>query len=141
MNPLWMRVIGYGMHLGLGGLIAFAGAGKVFGFAPPEIVREMERFGLGSRLQLIGAGEMITALLILVPVTSSLGILMMSGFWGGVICIHMAHGQDIVFPSTMLLATWIGGWLRDARTLWSFLPWSPPAPEAVIAQKPVTAQP
>lgn len=137
MNPLWMRVTGYLIHLALSGLIAFAGASKVFGFASPQIVRKMEEYGLGDRLQLIGTGELLTALLVLVPLTSSLGALMLSGFWGGVICIHMAHGEDLMFPSAMLLATWIGSWLRDARTLWSFMPWGAPLPQSVIAQKPL----
>jgi hypothetical protein len=135
MNPLWMRVTGYVLHFLIGGLVFSAGAGKVFGFAPKEIVQTLNSWGLGSRIPLLGTGEMITVLLLLIPMTSSLGVLVMSGFWGGVICIHMANGQDFFFPSVMLALTWVGGFLRDVRTLWSFSPWAELKPDAAPAVK------
>jgi hypothetical protein len=50
----------------------------------------------------------------------SLGTLMASGFWGGVICIHMAHGDSMALPVTMLLLTWFGASIREPGTLASF---------------------
>lgn len=111
---------GYFLHVLIGGLMIFAGSGKIFGSAPPEVVQKMSEFGLGDKLGLIGWGELIAAVLLLVPVTSSLGILLTSGFWGGVICIHMAHGLDYFFPSVLLALSWVGAFLRDPATLHSF---------------------
>jgi len=89
------------VHVLIGLVMIGAGSGKAFGFAPPEIVKSMGEIGLGDRMTLIGAGEMIAALLLIVPRTKSLGTLLTSGFWGGVICIHMAHGQDVIMPSVI----------------------------------------
>lgn len=63
---------------------------------------------------------MIAAVLLLVPLTSSLGLLMTSGFWGGVIYAHMMQGNSYVPPSILLALTWLGGWLRDLLTFHSF---------------------
>lgn len=104
---------GYLLHVMIGGLMIFAGSGKVFGFSPPEVVQKMSQFGLADQMQLIGWGEIIAAGLLLIPRTSTLGILMTSGFWGGVICIHMSHHLDYVFPSVLLALSWVGTYLRN----------------------------
>lgn len=104
---------GYSLHVMIGGLMIFAGSGKVFGISPPEVVQKMSQFGLADQMQLIGWGEIIAAGLLLIPRTSTLGILMTSGFWGGVICIHMSHHLDYVFPSVLLALSWVGTYLRN----------------------------
>ncbi len=114
------RISGWVLHGLIGGLMIFAGSGKLFGFAPPQIVEAMGKYGLGDKLQLIGGGELITAVLLIIPLTSSLGVLLTSAFWGGVICIHMAHGESYVFPSVLLVLTWVGGFLRNPLILGSF---------------------
>jgi len=119
MNPhnKWLKVAGIVLNVLVAGLMIFAGSGKAFGFAPPEIVEKMNAIGLGDKIQLIGYGELISALLLLIPKTSPLGTLLVSGFWGGVICIHMAHGEDFVFPSMLLAVTWAGSFLRGSVPL------------------------
>jgi hypothetical protein len=111
---------GIAVHVLVAGLMLFAGSGKFLGFAPADIVRKMDRYGLGGHLRLIGFGEMISALLLLIPLTMSLGTLLVSAFWGGVICIHWSHGDSIALPVWMLLLTWMGAALREPRTLASF---------------------
>ena len=113
-------IVGLMIHLLVGGLMIFAGSGKAFGFAPRQIVESMKTYGLGDKLVLIGGGELVTAMLLLIPVTSSLGVLLTSAFWGGVICIHMAHRESYVFPSLLLVLTWVGAYLRDPMILASF---------------------
>jgi hypothetical protein len=119
MNPhnKWLKRAGVVLNGLVAALLIFAGSGKAFGFAPPEIVEKMQAFGLGDRLQLIGFGELISAVLLLIPWTSPLGTLLVSGFWGGVICIHLAHGQDFAFPSILLAVTWAGSFLRGSVPL------------------------
>jgi hypothetical protein len=113
-------IAGLVLHVLVGGLMIFAGSGKLFGFAPPQVVEAMGKFGLSSKLQLIGAGESIAAILLLIPFTSSLGVLLTSAFWGGVICIHMAHGESYTSGAVMLLLTWAGAYLREPATFASF---------------------
>lgn len=136
MGKTWVKAIGWTLHGLIGGLLIFAGSGKVFGFAPAPVVENMTKYGLGDKMVLIGAGELISTILLLIPRTRSLGLLLLSGFWGGVICIHMANGEDFVFPSVLLALTWLGGFLRDPRTLASFFDAKTKAP---AERRPVAA--
>src|SRR5262249_61686421 len=74
-------------------------------------------FSLGEQARLIGTGAVLTALLLLIPRTSSLGILWTSSFWGGAICIHMAHGETYVLQTLLLVLSWAGAYLRNPATL------------------------
>ncbi len=116
-----LRLIpGWILHLAVGGIMILAGSGKVFGFAPPEVIEGMKKHGLEHQLTLIGAGELVTALLLLFPRTCSLGVLLASGFWGGAICIHMAHQESYLLPAVFLVLVWVGGWLRYPEMFSSF---------------------
>ena len=76
----WARIAGLALHILIGGLLILTGSQKIFGSAPPEA---LVKFGLGENARLIGAGAILTALLLLVPRTASLGLLLTSAFWGG----------------------------------------------------------
>ena len=76
----------------------------------------------------LGVAELANALLLLSPRTMSLGVLITSAGWGAVIALcvmeanqHVAPMHPIV-PTGFLLMTWIGGYLRDSRMLYSFTP-------------------
>ena len=74
----------------------------------------------GQRLEARRAGEIISAILLLIPRTTSLGILLTSAFWSGAICFHMTHGQPFTLPSVLLALSWIGAYLPEPLTLASF---------------------
>lgn len=118
MNKI--KIAGW-LVLGLvGAVMVMAGSGKVFGFAPQEIIEGLEQVGLTEEVLLIGIGEVITAVLLLVPRTSSLGVLLASSFWGGAIVTHMSQGESYLVPAAFLVMTWVGSFLRDGRLLDSF---------------------
>ena len=79
-----------------------------------------EKWGLKNYLLLIGSGELISALLFLIPRTSSLGLLLLSAYMGGAIVTHMQHGESYIIPSAVLLLVWIAGYLRHPEVLQSF---------------------
>ena len=123
MNPQnkWLKVTGVVLNILIAALILFAGSLKVF-FSSPDMIKGLTAAGLGDRVQLIGWGEIITALLLVIPWTSPLGALMTSGLWGGVICINMAQHKDdlVIFGSVLLALTWVGACLRGSVPLfWS----------------------
>jgi hypothetical protein len=111
------RVVGFVLHVLIGGMMIVAGLPKLLGFAPPEHV---ERMGLTESIRLVGTGEIITGILLLIPRTLSLGILLTSAFWGGAICVHMTHGESYLLPSALLLVSWVGAYLRNPAVLRSF---------------------
>jgi hypothetical protein len=118
------KTLGWLVVIGIAGLMIFAGGGKVFGFAPPEVTEGLKKYGLAENILLIGWGEITAALLLLLPHSASLGVLMTSAFWGGAICLHMSHREPYWLQSVLLALTWLGATLRDRRTLQSFTdPW------------------
>ena len=98
----WSTVAGFGLHLVIAAIMVLAGSAKVAGFFPPEAVAEM---GLSGWISVIGAGELATALLLLIPRTAPLGVLLASSFWGGAICLHMSKGTPFGVQSALLLLT------------------------------------
>ena len=113
----WGKIAGLVVHLLIGGMLIFTGSQKLLGSVPPEA---LVRYGLGEQARLIGAGAIVTALLLVIPRTSSFGILLTSSFWGGAICIHMAHGEPYVLQAVLLVLSWAGACLRNPATLGSF---------------------
>jgi DoxX-like protein len=113
----WKTVGGWVLHGLVAGIMILAGSAKVMGFFPPE---EVAKLGLSLPIQMIGAGELASAILLLIPRTSSLGLLLTSGFWGGAICLHMSKAEPFVMQSVFLLVTWVGGYLRVPGALGSF---------------------
>ena len=113
----WGKIAGLILHILIGGLLIFTGSQKVLGSVPPEA---LVRYGLGEQARSIGAGAVLTALLLLISRTASLGILLASAFWGGTICIHRAHGEPYLFQALMLILSWVGAYLRNPTTFSSF---------------------
>jgi hypothetical protein len=113
----WGKVAGLVLHGLIGGLLLFTGSQKVLGPTPPAA---LVKYGLAEQARLIGTGAILTALLLLLPRTSSLGTLLASSFWGGAICIHMAHREPYLLQAVLLALSWAGACLRNPATLSSF---------------------
>jgi hypothetical protein len=115
----WLGIAGLVLHVLIAALMIFAGSVKVF-IAPPALVEGMGKNGLGDQILLIGAGELITAVLLVVPRTASLGVLLTSAFWGGAIVAHMSHAEAYAMQSVLLALTWLGAYLRLPAMFSSF---------------------
>ena len=113
------KTAGLVVHLLIGGLLTFTGSQEVFGSVPPAA---LVKYGLGEQSRLLGAGAILTALLLVMPRTSALGTLWASAFWGGAICTHMAHGEPYLVQAALLVLSWAGAYLRNPATLGSFSP-------------------
>ena len=118
----WKTIAGWVLHGLVGGIMLLAGSAKVLGLFPPE---QVAKLGVGVPIHVIGAGELVSAVLLLVPRTASLGVLLTSGFWGGAICLHMSKGEPFVLQSVFLLLTWVGACLRVPGAFASFAVSSP----------------
>jgi hypothetical protein len=117
MTANWKVIAGWVLHVAIAGIMILAGSAKLLGLFPPE---EVAKLGLSVPIGVIGAGELATAILLLVPRTSSLGVLLASSFWGGAICMHMARGEAFALQSVLLLLTWLGAYLRVPGAFGSF---------------------
>src|ERR1700749_3484946 len=116
-NRSGKTIAGWVLHGLVGGIMLLAGSAKVLGLFPPE---QVAKLGLGVPIRVIGAGELVSAILLLVPRTASLGVLLTSGFWGGANCLHMSKAETFVLQSVCLLLTWVGAYLRVPGTFASF---------------------
>ena len=108
----WSRIAGTVLHVLVVGVMLLACSGKAFGFAPTQVVAMLNDAGLGDHIRLIGAGGLISAILLLVPRTAPFGSLAVSAYWGGAICLHMSRHEPYVLQSILLLLTWTGVVLR-----------------------------
>jgi hypothetical protein len=112
------RIAGWVLTVLLSLLFLASAAAKLA--RPAQLVEQMQKWGLGDQVLLIGAGELVSALLFLIPITHSLGLLLLSGYMGGAIVTHMQHGEPYYVPSIILLLIWVAGYLRHPEVLQSF---------------------
>lgn len=100
--------------IGLVGLGLVASAlGKLSGAA--AVVENFEKFHLGAYRVPIGLIELTCAVLFLVPRTSSLGTLLVTGYFGGAIVAHLTQGSagEAVPAMVLGLLAWGGNYLRN----------------------------
>lgn len=90
----------------------------------PFYVREWGRIGWDQgMLPLIATVQLTCVVLYLVPPTSMLGLVLMTGYLGGAISQYarMQEPYPVLVPLTTCLCAWAGLYLREPR-LWSLLP-------------------
>jgi len=126
----WFKIGGLVLHALIAALMILASLGKVTGTPPTEVLESLRKSGLEGQIRLIGFGELITAVLLIVPWTSSLGVLLASAFWGGAICTHMGLKDSYVMQSVLLVLTWVGAYLRLPAMFSSFTGSQEVAPQA-----------
>jgi uncharacterized membrane protein YphA (DoxX/SURF4 family) len=101
-------------------LFIMSAAMKLISGADSEMAQNFAKWGLEGKLMLVGMGELISAILFLIPRTSSLGVLLLSAHLGGAIATHMEHGEMFLPQSIMLLLVWVANYLRNPEMLASF---------------------
>jgi DoxX-like family len=111
---LWAgRIIG-----GLPALFLLADAIMKF-IKPVQVVEETVRLGYPESV-IIGLGVVLLAstILYLIPKTSILGAILLTGYLGGAVATHVRMGEGwfpIWFPVVFGVLLWAGLWLRDGR--------------------------
>ena len=73
----------------------------------------------GSLVLTIGIIELICTLLYVIPSTSILGVVLLTGYLGGAVATHLRHGDPlfshVLFPTYIGALLWGGLLLREAR--------------------------
>jgi hypothetical protein len=119
--PKWAGIAGFVLHCLIGALMVFAGSMKLLGLFPADAIEKMGP-GIAEWLYVIGIGEVVTGILLVIPRTSSLGVLLMSSLWGGIIAFNMSKQEPIIPWCVMLAVTWIAAFVRNPAVLSSFFP-------------------
>jgi hypothetical protein len=83
---------------------------------PAEVLKEFSRLGWPENLALpLGIVEITCAILYIIPRTSVLGAILITGYLGGATATHVRVGDNFVPPILFGVLAWLGLYLRDAR--------------------------
>lgn len=93
---------------------------------PKVVVDATLQLGYPEKIILpIGVVLLVCTVLYLLPATSVLGAILLTGYLGGAVASHVRHQDvafDIVFPFIFGVLLWLGLFLRETR-LRSLVPW------------------
>lgn len=85
---------------------------------PPEAVDGFTKMGFDTSLLLpLGILELAITLIYLVPKTSFLGAILITGYMGGAICTHLRIGEPFLIQVAFGVVVWIGYGLRRPQVI------------------------
>ncbi|MCI0358995.1 MAG: DoxX family protein [Planctomycetaceae bacterium] len=113
-SPAWMYWTGWGIS-GLVSLgLAVSAAFKFIHL--PEVTKEFARLGYADNLAFgLGIVEIGCTILYLIPQTSVLGAILLTGYLGGATATHVRIGDPFIPPIIFGILVWVGIFLRDPR--------------------------
>jgi hypothetical protein len=83
---------------------------------PPSVVQGFTQFGFSeSLLPKLGILELICAVIYMIPRTSVLGAILLTGYLGGATVTHLRVGQPFFMPVIVGVLVWGGLFMRDPR--------------------------
>jgi hypothetical protein len=96
---------------------------KIASGSDSESAKNFMKWGLENQLKLIGVFELILGILFLIPRTFSVGVLLLTAYFGGAIATHLEHGEEnnVVIPVIILLLIWASCYLRSPNMFASLL--------------------
>ncbi|HEX7295149.1 MAG TPA: DoxX family protein [Pyrinomonadaceae bacterium] len=82
----------------------------------PEVTEGFAHLGLPERTMLpLGILEVACVVIYLIPPTSVLGAILLTGYLGGTIITHWRVGEPPIMQIIMGILIWLGLYLRDDR--------------------------
>lgn len=94
----------------LTGIVGFIFIGSAMSkfFGGEEALKMAQDIGLtATQFKMIGAVELVSVLLFIVPRTGILGTLLLAAYMGGAIVAHLTHNQPILAPILIQAFLWI----------------------------------
>ncbi len=113
MSPKAQRITGW-ILTGLVGLFMIGGSGVPKFLDFPGKNEMMDKLGISlSLLPAIAVVEIVVTILYLIPRTSFLGAILMTGYLGGAVLTHLRVGDPWFFPIIIGVLAWLGLALRQ----------------------------
>ncbi len=92
----------------------FSASLKLMG--PPALAKGFEHLGLPMSMRLpLAILELSCVVIYLIPPTSVLGAVLLTGYLGGAICTHWRVGDPFYVQIALGLVIWLGIYLREDR--------------------------
>ena len=83
---------------------------------PPMVLQSFTHLGLPENLALgLGVLEMACTVVYVIPRTSVLGAILLTGYLGGATLTHLRVGDPFITPVLLGVVVWGGLFLRDPR--------------------------
>ena len=83
---------------------------------PAAVVQELVRLGYPEHLALgIGVLELACTIVYMIPRTSILGAILLTGYLGGATATHVRIGDPFYLPVVFGVLIWLGLFLREER--------------------------
>ena len=82
----------------------------------PDIAQGMAHLGLPeSLITPLAVLELSCVVIYLIPATSVLGAILLTGYMGGAICTHLRVGDPFFVQIAVAICVWLGLYLREDR--------------------------
>ncbi len=94
-------------------IIVMSAAGKLA--VVPQLVNIFSKIGLLSYIKILGITELLFLSTFLWKKTRKLGLLLLTGYFGGAMAVEMSHGTFFIAPAMILTLIWITAYLHDER--------------------------
>jgi hypothetical protein len=83
---------------------------------PEDVVKGFAQLGWDESLSLaLGIVELTCTILYVIPRTSVLGAILVTGYLGGATATHVRIGDPFIIPIALGVLVWLGLFLRDQR--------------------------
>jgi hypothetical protein len=86
---------------------------------PPQVVAAFDKLGLPHTITFsTGVILLVCIVLYLIPRTATIGAILLTGYLGGAIAIHLRSGDGtfpLLFPAVLGALAWAGIYFRSAR--------------------------
>ena len=113
-TPAWIYWTGWVVTVLPSLLLIFSAVTKFV--APPAVTEGFTKAGWNANLLVpLGVVELTSTILYLIPQTSTLGAILLTGYMGGAICHHLRLGEPIVFQVIVGMVIWLGLFMREPR--------------------------
>lgn len=95
-------------------MLLFSAAMKIAKAAP--VMEGMPKMGYPEHLAVpLGIVELVCTILYVIPRTSVLGAILLTGYLGGAVATHVRVEEAFIGPFLFGVFVWGGLWLRDTR--------------------------
>jgi len=85
---------------------------KLVAFGP--LVAIYSKIGLQAYIQILGVSLLLFLSLFLWKPTMKIGLLLLTGYFGGAMAVELSNGTPFIAPATILTLIWVSAFLRDA---------------------------
>jgi hypothetical protein len=115
-----LRWVGWAITILASLLFLMSASMKLMG--GPQMQEGMTHFGMpDSMIMPLAVVELTCLVIYLIPATSVLGAILLTGYLGGAICTHWRVGDPFFVQAGLGVFIWLGIYLREPR-LWTVIP-------------------